>query len=161
MGLLSHVSEQVDAVASDWVRSLSGVQAVAGVAQVLDVQHLQGRALSSGEVPRGMADIICEWAWACEEALAVVYGPTLPNADAPDGCPTGESGGSAMAFNAGNIGLMQINAASHMDKLYAVTGTYDVALLFDPVVNVAVGWLVYVAANETWAPWSCRPGGYP
>ena len=98
--------------------------------------------------------IICAYPW-CPEALLVVYGPTPPNAAAPDGCPTGESAGEAGAFSQGSYGVMQIRAASHMDKLYAVTGTYDVDLLYDIEVNVAVGWIIY--QDSGWAQWSCRP----
>lgn len=93
--------------------------------------------------------LICAQPWPCAEALAVVYGPTPT-------CPTGESNGRADAYNAGSYGLMQIMYSAHVDKLRAVTGSDDPALLYDPAVNVAVGWLVYLA-NGGWSAWSCRP----
>ena len=52
---------------------------------------------------------------------------------------------------------MQINYASHADKLYAETGSYDDQLLFEPAINVAVGYRVYVAMGNTFLAWSCRP----
>lgn len=100
---------------------------------------------------------MCSYGWDCAAALRVIRGPTPPNADAPEGCPNGESGGNARAFNAGNYGLMQINYDSHYDKLYAVTGSYEPTLLYDPAVNIAVGFKVYEAMGNTFLAWSCRP----
>jgi hypothetical protein len=105
----------------------------------------------------GWRDFAEGYPWPLNELLLVIYGPTSPNADAPGGCPTGESNGDPLAFNAGNYGLLQINAV-HVGKLERVTGSRDLALLFDPAINIAVGWLVYAeSGGGTWLPWSCRP----
>lgn len=69
-----------------------------------------------------------------------------------------ESGGDPSAYNpSGSYGLLQIQEFYHRDKLMAAAGSDDPALLFDPAINVAVGWRVYVAAGHTFLPWSCRP----
>lgn len=55
---------------------------------------------------------------------------------------------------------MEIHYEAHKDKLFAVTGSYDVNLLFDPAVNIAVGYLVWLNGGphgKSWAPWSCAP----
>jgi len=57
----------------------------------------------------------------------------------------------------GDYGCMQIHYAAHYDKLYQVTGSYEPTLLFDPAVNVAVGYLVY-QANSGWSPWRVCDG---
>ena len=108
--------------------------------------------------PRGdgtsLQALICAYGWPCQEALAVIYGPTPPNAYAPNGCGSGESGGNPNAYNAGNYGLLQINYASHVDKLLRVTGSTDPALLFIPEVNLDVGYIIW--QEQGWGPWSCR-----
>ena len=130
----------------------------------------QGAAVGPGErVPlvqrpggyetEGVRAIACalQFAWSCADVLAVIFGPTPPNADAPQGCESGESGGNAGAYNAGNYGVMQVNYASHRDKLARVTGTdgSDPTLLYDLSVNVAVGHIIWL--DQGFAPWSCRP----
>lgn len=92
-----------------------------------------------------LVDLICSYDWDCGRAVAifscesvhfrgdVVYGPTVS--------PTNDRG------------LAQINVPSHMDKLYAVTGTYDVDLYFDPAINLKVAWMIY--EDSGWGPWSC------
>jgi len=127
--------------------------------EVPGLRPADGVALDDG---RRSADqwrgIVSRYDWPIDEALRVILGPTPPNAQAPDGCPTGESGGNAAAYNNGNYGGMQINAASHLNKLYDVTGGYDVTRLFEPEVNVAVGYLVWLrSGGRTFLPWSCRP----
>jgi len=95
-------------------------------------------------------DLICSYPWPCQEALAVVYGPTPPNNQAPEGCPTGESGGNPSASNAGNEGLFQVNRAAHARRLRLGES------LLDPVVNVRVAYDIFLD-NAGWGPWSCRP----
>lgn len=92
--------------------------------------------------------LVSQYPWDVETVLRIIYGP-YP-------CPNGESGGNprAVSPDGANWGGMQINYASHADKLYAVTGSYDPYLLLDPAVNVAVGYLVYVA-NSGFGPWRC------
>lgn len=85
-----------------------------------------------------------------EKALRVIHGTA--------NCPNGESGGDAGAYNNGNYGGMQINYSAHRDKLISVTGVDDPNRLFDPEVNVAVGYLVWLeSGGGTWLPWACRP----
>ena len=96
--------------------------------------------------------------WPADQAYRVIIGPTPPNAWAPNGCPNGESGGNPLAYNAGNYGLLQINYDSHVNKLLRVTGSSDPALLYDPAVNIAVGYLVWLeSGGGSFLPWSCRP----
>ena len=67
---------------------------------------------------------------------------------------TCESGLDPTAHNpGGSYGLAQIQAAWHMDKLYRVTGSYDVNQLFDPVVNLKVADIIY--RDGLWSAWSC------
>ncbi len=112
-----------------------------------------------GRPGAGWAAFAERFAWPIAEVLLVIYGPTPPNAQAPGGCPNGESGGNPGALNNGNYGLLQISAV-HVGKLERVTGSRDLTLLFEPAVNIAVGWLVYAeSGGGSWLPWSCRPGG--
>lgn len=90
------------------------------------------------------SDLVCSYGWDCAQAWAIIE------------C---ESGGEPWKVNpSGSYGLMQIQAYWHMDKLRRVTGSDDVELLLDPVVNLEVGWLVYQeSGGGSWEPWSCRP----
>ena len=82
-----------------------------------------------------------QYAWDCGAALAVIA------------C---ESGGNPAAYNpSGSYGLMQIQAYWHLDKLEAVTGSRDPALLFDAELNLVVADIIY--RDSGWLPWSCRP----
>ena len=55
--------------------------------------------------PASLRALICSFSWPCEEALAIVYGPTPV-------CPTGESNGDpeAVSWNGTSYGLWQINS---------------------------------------------------
>ena len=79
----------------------------------------------------------------------IIYGPT-------NACPNGESGGQNVD-NGANIGVMQINWPSHLDKLEKVTGSRDWTLLRDPDINIAVGYEVFVSNGRTFGAWSCHP----
>ena len=95
--------------------------------------------------------LICEYDWPCAEALAVVYGPTPPNRDAPIGCPNGESGGDPWAVGGTSRGLFQVNGDAHAGRVGG-----DLDALFDPVTNVRVAYAIW-RDNAGWGPWSCRP----
>ena len=95
--------------------------------------------------------LICEYDWPCAEALAVVYGPTPPNRDAPIGCPNGESGGDPWAVGGTSRGLFQVNGAAHAGRVGG-----DLDALFDPATNVRVAYAIW-RDNAGWGPWSCRP----
>ena len=111
-----------------------------------DAEADSPRSLSIGD----WRTLVSRYDWPVDEALRVIYGPTPT-------CPNGESGGDPRAYNDGNYGGMQINAV-HVEKLYAVTGSRDLTLLFDPEVNVAVAYLVWRdSGGRTWLPWACRP----
>ena len=82
-----------------------------------------------------------EFSWPCGEVVSVA------------GC---ESGFDPNAHNpSGSYGIMQIQAYWHMDKLRRVTGSGDVTLLFDPLVNLAIADIIY--RDGGWSAWSCRP----
>lgn len=86
--------------------------------------------------------------WDCGEVLRVVFGPTPPNPKAPNGCPTGESGGDP---NAGtdSLGIFQVHYESHKGKIGVG------ASLYDPVENARVAYIIWLDGG--WGPWSCRP----
>jgi len=78
--------------------------------------------------------LVTAYDWPVEEVLAVMR------------C---ESGGRADAYNAGNYGLMQINA------IHAARVGGDLQSLFDPAVNLRVAYDIW--ADQGWEPWACRP----
>lgn len=82
--------------------------------------------------------LICSYAWDCGTALRIAR------------C---ESGLDPGAIGAGSIGLMQIQAVWHHDKLQAVTGRVNYDDLLDPHINLEVAWIIY--ADQGWGPWSC------
>ena len=94
--------------------------------------------------------LICAMDWPCAEALAVVYGPTPPNREAPYGCPNGESGGNPRAVGGTSRGLFQINGSAHAARVGG-----DLDALFDPATNVRVAYAIWL--DQGWRPWSCRP----
>ena len=80
----------------------------------------------------------------------MVYGPTPPNPDAPNGCPTGESNGDPAVISPDpSYGLFQIYEV-HAPKVGG-----DVSRLLNPETNVAVAYGLYL--DQGWGPWSCRP----
>ena len=103
--------------------------------------------------------------WPVEDGIElVIFGPTPPNRDAPQGCGTGESSGFAWANGGGSIGLAQVHADAHREKVERVVGvknlTHEEAVLAlsYPDINLAVAYLVYVeSGGRTFLPWSCRP----
>jgi len=78
--------------------------------------------------------LVSRYDWPIDEALRVM------------GC---ESSGYADAYNAGNYGLMQINAV-HAAK---VDGALE--RLFEPEENLRVAYIIW--RDQGWAPWACRP----
>jgi hypothetical protein len=82
---------------------------------------------------------VCALPWPCDEALAVLRGPTAA-------CPTGESGGDWSAENGSNIGGFQINIAAH---------PYTREQMLDPVQNIQAAYALW--RDQGWAPWACRP----
>lgn len=79
-------------------------------------------------------ELICSYAWPCEEALSVAR------------C---ESALDPNAYNAGNYGVFQINSV-HAAKVGG-----NLQALFDPVVNVDVAYRIWL--DQGWGPWACRP----
>lgn len=108
----------------------------AGPPPLLEPAVRDGGGLDAG-VPDllGTQALICSFGWPCGQALAVAW------------C---ESKFDAGAYNAGNIGLFQVNAV-HVGR---VPGG-DPAALFDPAVNVAVAYAIW--ADQGWGPWACAP----
>ena len=127
-----------------WVLGSMYVRAGATVAQrdVSAPRPLQLR-VAPGMQHADWRSIVAEYAWPVGEADAVIE------------C---ESSGHADAYNDGSYGLMQIEYSAHVGQLVRVTGSSDPTLLYDPAVNIAVGWLVFEeSGGGSWAPWSCRP----
>jgi len=79
-------------------------------------------------------EVICSYAWPCEQALSVAR------------C---ESEFDPWAFNAGNYGWFQINAV-HQAR---VDGNVDA--LFDPVINTQVAFALWL--ENGWSIWACKP----
>lgn len=108
------------------------------------------RAYSREEI----VSIICGYSWPCDEAVRVVYGPTPPNRKAPNGCPTGESGGNPRAHNqkdpnGGSFGLFGVNGI-HAGKVGG-----NLQALFDPATNIRVAYQIW--QDRGWEAWSCQP----
>ena len=144
----------LDAPLADW-EAAAWVLSQARVATPQFMQELsQGRGqavplstrndpqVSGGGLVPSLRALVCApaYAWRCDDALRIAM------------C---ESGGNPAAYNpSGSYGLMQIQAYWHLDKLEAVTGSRDPALLFDAAINLAVADIIY--RDSGWAPWSCR-----
>lgn len=92
-------------------------------------------------VPVDLPAIICSYAWPCDQALAVVYGPT-PH------CPWGESHGEdVVSLDGQYYGPFQLSR----DKAATVEE------LLDPPTNVALAYDLW--REHGWGPWGCAPDG--
>lgn len=60
-----------------------------------------------------------------------------------------ESSGDPNAYNAGNIGLMQIHEPSHRGRLRAGESLYD------PETNIRIAADIW--RDQSWVPWACKP----
>jgi hypothetical protein len=85
-------------------------------------------------------DLVCAYAWPCDEAVRVVAGPT-------SACPNGESGGDFSKSNGPNIGGFEINVIAHPQ--------WTVAELLDAATNIAAAYSIW--RDQGWDPWSCFP----
>jgi hypothetical protein len=67
-----------------------------------------------------------------------------------------ESGGDPYALSAtSDGGCWQIHYPAHYDKLYRITGSYDIAGLYDVRVNTEIAHILWL--DQGWAPWAvCR-----
>ena len=63
---------------------------------------------------------------------------------------TCESGGHPDAYNAGSMGLMQINYSAHVNLVGP-----DASVLYDPATNVQIAFEIW--SDSRWIPWSCKP----
>lgn len=117
--------------------------------------------------PLGLPGLICSYSWPCDEALAVVYGPTPPNERAPIGCPNGESGGNPTAVSPSglHLGLFQMHVEWHGWRVLGgprrrLTDPGEIAqaaaLLLVPALNIEAAHELYVESGG-WGHWSCRP----
>lgn len=110
--------------------------------------------------------LICSYAWPCDEAIRVVYGPTPPSAKAPGGCPNGESSGQADVISGtGDVGLFGINVVWQGSRVLPgprrkLTDPTEIAeataLLKLPALNIEAAYELYVESGG-WEDWSCQP----
>ena len=93
----------------------------------------------------GIRGIVCSKPWPCEEALTIVDCESKGNTN--ERSPTGD------------FGLFGINYENHRDKVFQVTGLEAAESLFDPWVNVEVGYMIYsgVGGPGGWEQWVCTP----
>lgn len=89
--------------------------------------------LTQVQSQRPYEDLVCSYAWPCDQAMRVML------------C---ESRGNPLANGAGNRGLFQINSV-HARRVGG-----DLEALFDPEVNVAVAFQIW--SEQGWRPWGCR-----
>lgn len=97
--------------------------------------------------------MLCSFDWPCHEAVAVVYGPTPPNARAPIGCPNGESNGDPLAQNGDHAGIFQLARRWHEGRFLARGWTWADA--FNAERNAVIAYEIW--QDQGWSPWSCRP----
>ena len=89
--------------------------------------------------------LVCSKPWPCGEALAIVDCESKGNTN--ERSPTGD------------YGILGINYENHRDKVLQVTGSEAAESLFDPWVNVEVGYMIYsgVGGPGGWEQWVCTP----